>query len=251
MQFHWLFELLGWLALPLLAILALVLLSRRAHREFPLFFLYVVAAIVASLVRWAASQISYRGYYFTYWISDLTLFLLGIIVTYDLFARRVFAGYRRIRFYQAAVPIAGIIVLALTFTAIEVPQRTTLFLIASRVLSILEVGLLAFFGCLMLLLDRKWTDYEIGIASGFALDHCVQLGVALARWKWQYQLSPIVDQLPTLAYDLACILWIIYCSKIPEQRGVSTVTVSSEWIAELKRLERQLRDWLGSKHRAW
>jgi hypothetical protein len=246
MQFNWLLQLLGWLALPLLAALAGVLLWRKAYREFPLFFGYVLTAILATVVRWMAYRVSYKSYYFAYWTSDLLLFALGLAVTYDLFARRIFAGYHRVRFYRIAVPIAILIVIALTVAAVEMPNRTTIFLIASRVLSLLEVALVVFFGGLMLFLDRKWTDYEIGIASGFALSHCVQLMVALVRMKFQYEVT-IVDQFPAWAYDVACILWIVYCRKVPEQRGVSAVPLQKEWLEEARRLEQHLRDWLSKR----
>jgi len=246
MQFNWLLQLLGWLALPLLAALAGVLLWRKAYREFPLFFGYVVTAIAASVVRWIAFGISYKSYYFAYWISDLLLFALGLIVIYDLFARRLFRGYHRVRFYRYSVPVAVAVVLMLTGAALEMPDRTTIFLIASRVLSLMVVALVVFFGCLMLFLDRKWTDYEIGIASGFALSHSVQLMAALVRVKLHYR-TTIVDQFPAWAYDAACVLWIVYCWNVPERRGTTAIPLEKEWLDETKRLEQQLRDWLSRK----
>jgi hypothetical protein len=246
MQFNWLLQLLGWLALPLLAALAGVLLWRKAYREFPLFFGYVATAIVSTVVRWIAFGISYRSYYFAYWISDLLLFLLGLVVVYDLFARRLFRGYHRVRFYRYSVRVAIVAVIGLTVAALEMPERATIFLIASRVLSLLVVVLVAFFGGLMLFLDRKWTDYEIGIASGYALSHSVQLMAALVRVKLHYRTS-IVDQFPAWAYDAACFLWIVYCWNAPEQRGANAVPLEKEWLDEAKRLERQLKDWLSRK----
>src|SRR5579884_1691204 len=246
MEYNWFLQLLGWLALPLLAALAAVFLWRKAYREFPLFFAYIVTAILSSIVRWIAFGASYISYYFVYWISDLLLFVLGLVVIYDLFAKRLFRGYHRVRFYRYSVPFAILVVIGLTIAALEMPNRTTVFLIASRVLSLVVVVLVTFFGGMMLFLDRKWTNHEIGIASGFALNHSVQLMVALTRVRLHYR-TTVIDQVPAWAYDAACILWIIYCWNVPEQRGKEAVPLEREWLDEAKRLEQQLKSWFSRR----
>lgn len=247
MQFSWLLQFLGWLSLPLLAALAVVLLWRKAYREFPVFFGYVAAVILFAGARLMAYRMGYRAYYFVYWTSDLLLSMLALVVTYDLFARRIFAGYRRVRFYRYSIPIAILVLIALTVVAAETPNRTTIFLIASRFLSLLQVALIFFFGGLMLFLNRKWTDYEIGIASGFAVSECVQLMVAVTRSRLHYRIT-IIDQFPAWAYDVACILWLIYCWKPPQKPVGGEIPASGEWLEEAKRWEQQLRDWFSRKH---
>src|SRR6476619_4223631 len=95
---NWILSFVDWMALPLLALLAGVLLYRKYHREFPLFFVYVVATDVIGVARLLASEGTKRLYYNVYWISDIGLAVFAFLATYELFLKRLFPAFYSVRF---------------------------------------------------------------------------------------------------------------------------------------------------------
>jgi len=249
MYLNWFWQFVGWLPLPLLVVLTGVVLWRKVYQRFQLFVVYVVLSTAITIARFAVSRIGYVTYFYFYWISDLLLLIVAFAVIYDLFARKLFAGFYKIRFYRHWFPIAIIATLALAiFTATTAPSRKEWFLIASRTLNFLEVAFLVFFGGLMVFLERDWTRYELGISLGFAIKSCITLIVAALQVSLHYKVT-VADQIPALAYDVSCIVWIIYCWPGLERSAnrMAPLTIKPEWLEEAKKWERQLKDWISKK----
>src|SRR5579864_1417118 len=111
----WLWEILSWLSLPVMALLAGILLWRKLHRVFPLFFAFLVLSEIAGLLRFAASLLSSpRTYLYVYWISDLVLMIFNFLSVYELFVMRLFPRFYKVNLYRRlfAVVAAGIIAAA-------------------------------------------------------------------------------------------------------------------------------------------
>ena len=249
MHLNWFWQIVGWLSVPLLVMLTVVVSWRKVWREFAVFFWYVLLATMTVIVRFIAYRFGYATYFFAYWISDVFMLAFAIAVIYDLFARRLFAGFLKVGFYRRLFPIAVIVtVLVAIFMATQAPSKTAMFMIASRTLNFIQVAFLGFFGGLMLFMGRNWTRYELGISLGFALNACVVMMLSVLRLKLHYQ-SSIADQLPALAYDISCLIWLLYCWPGPENATsrLAPITLTPEMVEHARKLEQQLRNWLSGK----
>ena len=249
MHLNWFWQFVGWLPLPLLVVLTGVVLWRKAYRQFPLFVLYVALSTAVTIARLFVYRIGYIAYFYFYWISDLLLLLTAFVVIYDLFARKLFAGFYKVRFYRRWFPVlvAATFVLAV-FTATTALNKKEWFLIASRTLNFVQVAFLVFFGGLMIVLERDWSRYELGISLGFAIKACVTLIVAALQVRLHYRVT-LVDQVPALAYDLSCLIWIVSCWSGPDKSRPrpAPLPVKPEWLEEARRLERQLKNWISKR----
>src|SRR5262249_40302566 len=71
--------------------LAAVLVRRKAHREFPFFFLYVSSSILIGLIRACVSG-NYRLYFEVYWTTEALYVVLALLALHEVF-RKVFASF--------------------------------------------------------------------------------------------------------------------------------------------------------------
>src|SRR5579864_785714 len=104
----WLYFLVNWFGLPALALLAILLVYRRWHRVFPLFLIYVIGTELIGIVRLVSIR---SGFYARiYWISDAVFASLALLATYELFFKRLFPAFYRVRFYRTLFPAAAILI---------------------------------------------------------------------------------------------------------------------------------------------
>src|SRR5205085_7845146 len=203
-----LLELVNWSSLPVLLLLIPLLLKRRILRRFPLFFSYINAAFFIDIIRlltyWSSSRIHlhpYRIYFYTYWITDILLTLTTLAAICELFLNVLFARFHTIKFYRYLFLFIAIILTVLTI-AISL-QRSAIqfkFIEIDHALDSLRVAVLLFFVALMLFIGRHWCRYEIGIASGFAIDASAFLAT-FAIWKKIPFMATYADELPAIAFD--------------------------------------------------
>ena len=87
----WLREFMESFSLPALAVLALIMLWRKQHREFPLMFSYIVVNVLVGITgRAVASVASQLTYFYFYWIADAVVGIFEFLVIYELFVHRLF-----------------------------------------------------------------------------------------------------------------------------------------------------------------
>jgi hypothetical protein len=236
----WLWEVLSWMSLPVLAVLAGILVSRKLQHEFPFFFWYLIATEIGTAVRFVAQFGSGLTYFYAYWTSDLGITIFNFLAIYELIARRLFPGFQQVRLYRYLFPVASSAIIVLGWLiALEAPAKNTAFLIEARVLSFILAAILAFFISLMLVMGRSWTRYDFGIAFGFALTNATFLIGMLARARSRYGPTSI-DQLPLIAFDATCLIWLFAFWK-PARR---TELLSAESLDPA--LLRQAREWEGT-----
>ena len=64
--------------------LAIILLRRKANREFPFFFSYVIAAILFGLLRAFVAN-NYRLYFEVFWMTEAIYIVLALLALYEVF----------------------------------------------------------------------------------------------------------------------------------------------------------------------
>ena len=245
----WANILIDWFALPSLALLACILLYRKFYREFPLFFCYVVVTEIVGLTRFAASKGTPGFYSSVYWISNLVVVLFAFLASYELFVRRLFPRFYKVRFFRVLFTVVAILVNLLVVIAAFYANHKRLLLLSARIEEFLRAALIFFFVALMTFMGRKWEMKEFGIAFGFGLDVAISLA-SVAFWTQASKRSPLVSRIPVIAYDIACIIWI-YCflGAARTEPAVAAAPLPPEAILEAKKWEESLKDFMSQGKR--
>src|SRR5579859_7191422 len=93
--------------------LAAVLVWRKAHREFPFFFLYVSSSILIGLIRACVSG-NYRLYFEVYWTTDALYVVLALLALHEVF-RIVFKAFYERWWFWLFFPL---VVIAISILAV-------------------------------------------------------------------------------------------------------------------------------------
>ena len=235
----------SWVSLPTLAVLAGIFLWRRLYKEFPLFFSYIIVISFVTIIRLVAySMVTQESYSYLYWISSIVGSALAIMAVIEVFLRRLFAGFVRVRLYRILFPaVALIITLCAIFTALFSPDKWAVFGVTDRVVTFVRVAFLGFFVALMLLMGRHWTKYELAISFGFSI-HAAASFFTSAMWVHPRYRNSVVNDLPRIAWDIACFIWLLSFGKAEKPVDVVSTTPLTETLSEAKKLEKTLKDWL-------
>jgi len=241
--------LIDWLGLPALAVLAIMLIYRRWYRYFPFFLVYVIAAEVIGLVRLAAVSHP-QVYRKIYWTSDTFLAACAFLATYELFFKRLFPVFYRVRFYRLLFPAAAIVVTMAAVLNALIGGHFSILATTIHIYEFLRAMILFFFVALMLVMGRHWDKQEFGIASGFALDVSISLMLFSTWTHTSSRNAAIVEWWTVIAYDLACLIWLYCFWPAPKTSAASPPTaLSPEALDEAKKWEGSLKDFITSgKH---
>jgi len=241
---YWANILIDWFALPSLAVLACILLYRKFYREFPLFFSYVVLTEMVGLTRYAASKGSPSVYSKVYWISNLVVVLFAFLASYELFVKRLFPRFYKIRFFRILFTLAAILVNVVVVIAAIYGNHKRWLLLSARIEEFLRAAVIFFFVALMTVMGRRWEMKEFGIAFGFGLDVAISLA-SVALWAQASNRSPLVSRIPVIAYDIACIIWIYCFWNAPmSEPAVPAAPLSPEALHEAKKWEESLKHYI-------
>src|SRR5215831_11789485 len=141
-----------WVSLPVLLVVAVLLLSRKTQRAFPYFFSYIVILEFVGFTRLFVFYFARPAYYYTFWVTDVLIAVFTFLVAYELFIRRVFPRFSGVRFYRHLFPIAGFAIVALAVPAALASRKLSLLLAFIHGLEILRTTLLLFFIGLIILM---------------------------------------------------------------------------------------------------
>ena len=152
-----------------------------------------------------------------------TVFALAAIC--ELFLKRVFSQFHKIRIYRYLFSIAAAIIVLLATITFLGSITNPVLLNVLQVMDLIRVSVLCFFFALMLLFGLEWSQYEFGLALGFALDAAAFLGAFALRRMGLFH--GFVTVLPVIVFDLACIIWLIPFAR-PRESKQSSPTQSTD-----------------------
>jgi hypothetical protein len=245
----WLYFFANWFGLPALALLAILLVYRRWHRVFPLFLVYVIGAELIGVARLVSLRAPGRLYARIYWISDAVFASLALLATYELFFKRLFPAFYRVRFYRTLFPAAAILIAGGAAISALLGGHFSMLAQTIHLYLFLRSAVLFFFVVLMLIMGRRWTRQEFGIAFGFALDVSTS-SIFLGMLSRSATPNESLSRFAVFAYDIACIVWI-YCfwSAPKPEPAVPTAPLSPTALHEAKKWEESLKDYISSDKR--
>jgi hypothetical protein len=234
------------LSLPVLAVLAGILIWRKLVREFPFFFSCLIATEVATLMRLAAQLRTPKTYFLTYWISDLVITIFNFAAIYEIFFKRIFPAFYKVRFYRYLFPAIGAAAILMAWLAALGSQNASAALVSlDRVLDSVMMAILFFLGLLMVVMGRLWTRYEFGVAFGFGLNAAGFL-ITSTTWIRAHYRPTSLDQLPVIAYDLCILVWL-YCFSSPQKPAVELTTANAEIVQQAHSWEKAVKQLITPK----
>lgn len=247
----WLWGIVDWASIPIVALVAGILVWRKLHREFPFFFTYLLATEAVTVARFAAH---FRGpwtAFYVYWISNLVLDVINLLAVYELFALRLFSRFYKVSVYRYVFTVAAaIILLAGWLTAMESADRYRALLIRERIFNVVIVAVLAFFVSLMMVMGREWKKNDFAIAFGFVIANAGSL-IASAMWlRTNYRLTT-VQELAPITFDAASLIWVYsFWSKEKVFNRQASVPLTPEMVQEARRWETLLKESVSARKRA-
>jgi hypothetical protein len=241
----WLSFAVRWFPIAAVAVLVAIFAWRRLWRGLPFFFLYLAFALLVVAARIVAFHVGRKAYFYTYWISDLASSIVVFLPMYEIFLKRLFAGFQKNRFYRSIFPLFAALTLILTvFTALQAPDKGAAFRMASRGFDFARTAILVFFIGLMAFMGRRWTRYDLGITLGFAIQAAVALVNSAVRVHTHYK-PTIMDTVEIVSYNLSCIIWLITFWK-PEKPSQlrPAEQLDPEMLQQARGWEEQLKGWI-------
>jgi hypothetical protein len=231
-----------WMIQPVLQLgVAGIMLRRKLHKTFPVFFAYIVSqlpifCLVFSAYKWG----NYEEYFYSYWICAAISLVLGFKVIHEVFLD-VFRPYHALKdlgsvlFKWAALVmllIACVVMAASPSAADPVAQAV---LTVQRCVRVIQCGLILFLLLFARYLGVSWKQNSFGIALGFGVFAGVELS-AVALGLNDHLAQSTLNLVNTAAYESAIVVWFIYACK-KSSTSVTTVTLLTS-----QRWERSLSD---------
>ena len=241
----WIWQVLDWFSFPVLAVVLGILISRKLYREYPFFSLYILITQIATVARFAVLVSVPRSYFYTYWISDVIIALLNVLALYELFVRRIFPQFYRVGLYRYLFPILAVLAVLFGGLAALNPKNMGVLALEDRILDAVVVGILMFFGLLMLVIGRQWTKHDFGIAFGFAIWSAAFL-ISTTIWMRSH-FESVSAHIPVIAYDFASLIWL-FAFWSPERTPTpGHGAITPELLSEAREWQSVLRSWISSK----
>jgi len=221
---------------------------RRAYRELPFFFLFVISALLFGVLRyvalfaWRHNVHFYIYYFYVYWITELAAAVPVALALYEIFLRRLFPSFQKVRFYRNLFPLAAVAIFLLTvITASRSSDKRAAFVTASHDADFVRTAILVFFVALMAFMGRQWRRYDFGIALGFGLQAAVALADTAVGFKF-HNPPALLTNIDVIVYVITCLIWLITFLK-PE-RALVMDTAGNQTAEDTLRQARKWEDVL-------
>jgi len=231
----------------LLAVVPVLMYTRRLHKGFPIFFFYTLFETIEFLLLFTAymaghaTGIWYR-YLFIATLAGSTAVRFGII---QEIVNNVFHDYPRLE--AVAIPLmrwlTGLLLLAVILSLFHssgtIPDNLLVVVrLLGRSVAIIQVGLLLFLFVFSRMFGLSWRSFVFGIAFGFAIFSSTELA------KWTLELTPLsehskdlLDLLPTGSYHVSVLVWLAYLLKAekPVAAAAYPAPEIDQWSGALER----------------
>ncbi|HKV91487.1 MAG TPA: hypothetical protein VJW20_02945 [Candidatus Angelobacter sp.] len=239
-----------WLPALVLVLVGGLMYWRRAYRELPFFFLFVISALLLGILRYVALFAWQPNvYFYVYWITELAAAVPVALALYEIFLRRLFPSFQRVRFYRSLFPLAAVAIFLLTvITAAQSSNKRAAFVTASHGADFVRTAILVFFVALMAFMGRQWKRYDFGIALGFGLQAAVALADTAVSFRF-HNPPALLTHIDVIVYDITCLIWLITFWK-PEKALVKNTAdnrIVEDTLRQARTLEEVLKDFTSGK----
>ena len=228
-------ELALWVSQPLVhTALAAVVLRRKLHRQFPAFFIYILAQIVIFSLEFPVYWLARNQLYFTvYWSAEALNVVLAFKIIHEVFLD-VFRPYPALKDLGTALfKWAALIMILVSVVLISLSPGwddpvTKTIMVVQRCVSVVQCGLVIFLLAFCKNLGVSWRRQSFGVALGFGVFSGAQL-LMFALYSGSHVHGVTANLIQMGAYSAAMFLWLAYSLWNRPQEVVVPVLVPQRW----------------------
>jgi hypothetical protein len=228
-----------WVSQPIMeSVLAGIMVKRKLHRQFPVFFAYILSQIANFAILFPLNEKGpayYDEYFYAYWLGKAVCLAIGFKVIHEI-VLTVFRPYHALKDlstvlfrWAALVMLLVAFVVAASSSGSGISPITQAVITAERCVRVVQCGLILFLLVFSKYLGTSWRQHSLGIALGFG----GYAGVELASFALYAggQIHPdTLDILQPSAYLLAVLTWIGYAIlKTREREDAGRLLTSQRW----------------------
>jgi len=231
-----------WVAGPLMQVGVLLAMYRRGlHREYPYFFNYIVLQVLNEPILFVIQRHSYNMYYWAYYVSVALSALISFAVLQEIF-HDAFRPYEALRdlgviLFRWSALLMLLMGVMWAITAGQSSQNDTItngILLVQRSVRLMQCGLVFFLLLFSEYLGISRRHVLFGIALGFGLFASVNMLYAAAVAHGTVLKVAILRPVNSAAYDVACLIWLVYTVLAPARSSALSPIRSPEWNSALE-----------------
>jgi hypothetical protein len=234
-----------WFAHPFLqTAVAVAMFRRKAYKNFPIFFTYILSQILIFAVTFSAYG-NYVWFFYLYWIGEAVSVFLGFKVIHEVFLD-VFRPFHTLRDLGTVLfKWAGLVMLLVAIVvAFSSPSSSPLqspmtqaILTTERCVRVIQCGLVLFLLVFSRYLGISWRQPSFGIALGFGSFASVELAV-VALGSGSHISSAAAHLVNMVAFNCAISIWVVYfLLKSPAREQTATLLQSQRWEQSLSDIQ--------------
>jgi hypothetical protein len=240
-------QLIMWVAHPAMeSVLAAIMVKRKLHKQFPVFFAYILWQIVSFLILfplYKKGAACYDAYFYVYWLGAAVSLGLGFKVIHEV-VLSVFQPYYALKDlstilfrWAALVMLLVALVVAASNAGTSISPIIQAVVTAQRCVRVVQCGLILFLLVFSKYLGISWRQHSLGIALGFGGYAMIELAAFALFAGGQIQ-PPTVTTVEGITYGLAICVWIGYAVfKAPERGDATKLLTSQRWEQSLSDIQ--------------
>jgi len=237
-----------WWGTPVLMLLiAVAMYHRRLHREFPVFFNYVIFQIVSFAIEYPLRQ--WPNLFYVSWTLTALSIAISFGVLLEIF-KEAFRPYEALRdlsiilFRWCALVVLLVSAMwALTsWNGNQVDSILSVILLVDRSVRLMQCGLVFFMLLFSEYLVISRRNAVFGIAVGFGFFASVKMLVLTAANHQTLLTKSVLSRISTFAYVISMLIWLVY-AVMPVKARVGArqrVTASEKWDSALDEVRNPL-----------
>ena len=217
-----------------------LMLRKKLHREFPVFFAFVAAECVDSWLGMLVKSVSYKAYFVEYYAVAAVTSILGFAVLREVFLH-IFRPYDALRNFgkmlfrwSAAVLILIATVMTISSAPLTNAPIVNFILTLDRSVRLMQCGLVIFLYLFARQLGLTERHRVFGISLGFGVFASVHLMTVTLTALFPAVTSSHAMYLLNVPYQLAWLLtvavWSVYMYRPePERRRATVLELPESW----------------------
>jgi hypothetical protein len=205
-----------WCIQPILqSAVAVVLWRRKLHKQFPVFFLFLLAQVVNFVVIFPLWRTGNYGLYFgPFWLGEAVNAVLGFKVIHEIFLD-VFRPYHTLKdlgtllFKWAGVVMLLVSVVVAFSNSFDQSPLVHALTTLQRSVRIVQLGLILFLLLFSRFLGVSWKQISFGISLGFGLFAGVEL-LLYALNSGGFVKQALLNVINMATFNVAIFVWLGY-----------------------------------------
>jgi hypothetical protein len=223
-----------WVLQPvLLGVLAVIMLRRRLHRDFPVFFGFAVIQIIAFAIEFPIYEMAaYRLYFCVFWVITALNLAVEFKIIHEVFADIVRPYHALKDLGTALFKWAALVMLLVSglFIATDSAWSDPVgrnVLILQRCVEVIQCGMVLLLLAFCKPLGVSWRRQSFGITLGFGLAAGSEL-ISCGLFFGGHLSNDVLNVTTMSFYNAGVLVWLFY-STLNRREVAATLLVPQRW----------------------